>query len=100
MEANHRIVIDTNVKAFGVLGIYISTLPALYPSEHMLITMHGRVIPEHTVSVSQGGGDGEGKVLEIDLESAWKELGLEAGWSNEVAVRIMINPLKEAKTGV
>lgn len=56
----------------------------------MLITILGKVIPEHTVSVSRSSP----KVLEIDLETAWKEMGLESGWSNEVGVKIFINPLK------
>lgn len=54
----------------------------------MLIIILGKVIPEHTVSLSKSNP----KVLEIDLERAWKEMGLDSGWSNEVAVKIFINP--------
>ena len=56
----------------------------------MLITILGKVVPEHTVSLSKSNP----KVLEIDLERAWKEMGLDSGWSNEVAVKIFINPPK------
>ena len=56
----------------------------------MLITILGKVIPEHTVSVSKLNP----KVLEVDLETAWKEMGLDSGWSNEVGVKIFINPPK------
>jgi hypothetical protein len=31
-------------------------------------------------------------VLEIDTEKAWKLLKLDSGWSNEVEVKIYINP--------
>jgi hypothetical protein len=33
-------------------------------------------------------------VLEIDIEKAWEELKLDSGWSNEVEVKIYINPAK------
>jgi hypothetical protein len=33
-------------------------------------------------------------VLEIDLKTAWKEMGLDSGWSNEVAVKIYLNAVK------
>jgi hypothetical protein len=56
----------------------------------MLITILGKVIPEHTVSVSKSNP----KVLEVDLETAWEEMGLDSGWSNEVGVKIFINPPK------
>jgi hypothetical protein len=54
----------------------------------MMITMAGKVIPVHTISINQASQH----VLEIDVESAWKELELDAGWSNEVEVKIYINP--------
>jgi hypothetical protein len=71
----------------------MSTLPNRAFASDMLITMLGRVIPEHTVSVSRS----DTKVLEIDLETAWKEMGLDSGWSNEVAVKIFINALKTGR---
>jgi hypothetical protein len=32
-------------------------------------------------------------VLEIDVAAAWKEMDLEPGWSNEVEVKVYINPV-------
>jgi hypothetical protein len=55
----------------------------------MIITIQGKVLPVTTVTVSKV----DGHVLEIDVETAWKEMDLEAGWSNEVEVRIYINPV-------
>lgn len=72
------------------IGLYISTLQAHSFASEMLVTIQGKVIPEHTVSVSKS----DPKVLEIDLATAWEEMGLESGWSNEVGVKIFINPPK------
>jgi hypothetical protein len=85
---NGRIVIDTNIKALGVLGIYVSTLPSISWQDSMMITILGKVVPVDTIKVSEV----DGHVLEIDVERAWKELDLESGWSNEVEVKIYINP--------
>ena len=46
----------------------------------------GRAIPLHTVNVSSVSDC----VLEVDVEKAWKELELDSGWSNEVALEIFI----------
>jgi hypothetical protein len=53
-----------------------------------MIMILGKVVPLHTVSISKV----DGHVLEIDVAAAWKELDLESGWSNEVEVKIYINP--------
>jgi len=105
---NDKIVIDTNLKALGTLGtspiiisvvsqkrlimenigLYISTLPNNPYHDHMLITILDKVIPDHTVTISKA----DPHVLEIDVLTAWKELELKTGWSNEVEVKIYINP--------
>ena len=68
-------------------GIYISTLP---PSsvllDHTMVLIRNQPIPAHTVRVA---GDND-KVLEIDVEAAWREMGLEAGWGNEVGVEVVV----------
>lgn len=53
-----------------------------------MITILGKPIPVHTITVSET----DEHVLNIDVETAWKELKLESGWSNEVEVKIYINP--------
>ncbi|TVY18474.1 putative galactinol--sucrose galactosyltransferase 6, partial [Lachnellula arida] len=77
---NEKIVIDTNLKALGVLGIYISTLPTISWKDKLMITILGKPIAVHTINVSEA----DEHVLNIDVETAWKELKLESGWSNEV----------------
>ncbi len=43
------------------------------------------MIPVHTVKISN-----RAPVLEIDIETAWHELGLVAGWGNEVTVAVFV----------
>ncbi|KAF4449434.1 hypothetical protein F53441_7296 [Fusarium austroafricanum] len=81
---NGRVMIDTRVKAFGILGIYVSTLPALAIEGDFLITIQEKVVPLHTVAISRA----DNHVLEIDIGKAWKELDLESRWSNDVEVKV------------
>jgi hypothetical protein len=48
--------------------------------------MFGKGIPLHCVKKSAS----DEHVLEIDLETAWKESDQKAGWSNEVNVEIFV----------
>ena len=48
--------------------------------------IYGRAIPLHTVKTSESSD----AVLEIDIETAWNEMGLQSGWSNELTVEIFI----------
>jgi len=53
--------------------------------DDFMVTILGKAIPLHTVKSSN-----RGCILEIDAESAWKEMDLDSGWSNEVAVDIFM----------
>lgn len=53
-----------------------------------MITILGKVVPIEAVGIS--GVDKH--VLEVDVERAWRILGLDPGWSNEVGVKIDVNP--------
>ncbi|KAH6650572.1 glycoside hydrolase superfamily [Chaetomium tenue] len=81
---NGRMVVDATVKALGVLGIYISALPGLSLNDDFMVTIQGQPIPPHTASVSKQ----DGHVLDVDIETAWNEMGLESGWANEVQVKV------------
>ncbi|KAE8443523.1 hypothetical protein EG329_001763 [Mollisiaceae sp. DMI_Dod_QoI] len=87
MLENGRILIDTSIKALGTLGLYISNLPDISFKDETMIMIQGKVIPVHTVQICKD----DSHVLEIDVATAWKELDLEAGWSNEVEIKIYIN---------
>ncbi|KAL6716630.1 hypothetical protein ACLMJK_006198 [Lecanora helva] len=86
---NNRIYLAITLKALGVLGIYISSLPEMNLDDDLLITMRGAVIPKHAVSVGKGAA--EERVLSVDIETAWKEMGLKAGWGNEVTVEVFLS---------
>ncbi|KAK3694543.1 glycoside hydrolase superfamily [Podospora appendiculata] len=91
-HAGRRVVVVTALKALGVLGIYISTLPRLSIGD-LMVTMQGQALPFHTGSVSKT----DKHILEIDIETAWNEMGLESGWANEVEVKISI-PIQAGTT--
>lgn len=67
-----------------ITGVYISVLPQLTIDGDFMVTIQGQAIPPHTVSVDES----DPRVFLIDVEAAWKELGLKAGWSNEVEVKV------------
>lgn len=49
-----------------------------------MVTIQGQAVPIHTVKVS-----GQSRyVLEVDIETAWEQMELEVGWSDEVGVKI------------
>ncbi|KAI9715478.1 MAG: hypothetical protein M1812_005954 [Candelaria pacifica] len=85
VESNGRLRIRTSLKALGILGLYISDLREKSIEGNFLILILGQVVPLYAVRCS----DVE-NVLEIDVERAWKDLGLSSGWSNEVGVEIFI----------
>lgn len=82
---NDRLHLAITLKALGILGIYISTLQEISVEDNVLITIRGKVIPQHTVTVSE-----QTPVLEVDIEKAWNEMELEPGWGNEVGVDVFI----------
>lgn len=84
LQHNGRVFLDTRLKALGVLGTYISSLPNMSIERDFMVTIQGQPIPPHTVTVNAA----DDHVLNIDVETAWNEMGLEAGWSNEVEVKI------------
>ncbi|KAK1853305.1 raffinose synthase sip1 [Colletotrichum chrysophilum] len=79
-----KVELKTRLKALGVLGLYISKLPELTIHDDFLVTIQNSVIPVSAVSVCKN----DDKVLEIDIEKAWEEMGLHPGWSNEVQMTV------------
>ena len=69
-----------------MIGIYISDLANRSIENTIMIMILGKGIPLHTVS-----SDTSNAVLQVDVERAWNELGLDGGWSNEVPVVILIS---------
>ncbi|KAI9729542.1 MAG: hypothetical protein M1834_006738 [Cirrosporium novae-zelandiae] len=63
----------------------VATSDILSVEDDMLVTILQDVIPRHTIRARAEQG-----VLEIDVEKAWKEMGLNSGWNNEVGVELFI----------
>lgn len=85
LEENGRLRIDLALKALGTLGIYVSTLQKNSVEDDVLIMISEKVVPMHTVKIAE-----QAPVLEVDVEAAWNEMGLEAGWSNEIRVLVLV----------
>ncbi|KAJ5675581.1 hypothetical protein N7462_008478 [Penicillium macrosclerotiorum] len=85
---NGRLRFDIHLKALGTLGIYISNLQDLDISSNFMVMILGRPIPQRTVSKQSGE---KSNVLAIDVLSAWKEMKLDSGWSNEAFVQVFVS---------
>lgn len=75
----------TSLKALGVWGLYVSDLENRSLEDDFIAVLFGREIPRHCVRRSEVPN-----VLEIDVARAWKESEQRAGWSNEVAIEVVI----------
>lgn len=87
VEDNGRLRAWVSLKALGVLGLYVSDLEARKVEDDFMVLIHGKPVPVGCVTVNETCG----KVLEVDVERAWKEMGEEAGWSNEVSVEVFVH---------
>lgn len=97
-EVERRLRIDVQMKALGVLGIWVKVSgeseKKINLEDDLLVVMKGQIVPVDTVRVSTDGiGDdnvNDTALIEIDTEAAWDELDLEAGWNNEVGVEVYV----------
>ncbi|THC99737.1 hypothetical protein EYZ11_000787 [Aspergillus tanneri] len=87
IQTNGRLRIDVSLKALGTLGIYLSNLGQQNIAENLMITILEQPIPQKMVWMEEGEN---ARVLSVDVLSAWKIMGLEAGWSNEVLIQIFV----------
>ena len=85
LEANGRLRVEVTIKALGTLGLYISSLPQKSVENDILVMISEKAVPMHTVRIAE-----QAPVLEVDVEAAWDEMELEAGWSNEVRVLVLV----------
>ncbi|KAF2876898.1 raffinose synthase protein-like protein Sip1 [Massariosphaeria phaeospora] len=81
-----RLSIWTSLKVLGTYGLYVSDLKRRSIEDDFIALIFGRPIPLHCVKIS----DACENVLEIDTTRAWKETDSNAGWSNEVAIEVVI----------
>lgn len=79
-----RLKIGVQLKALGVLGIWISNIGERKVDQFMVM-LRGLAIPVERVKIDEENG-----VLEVDVQGAWEDLNLDAGWNNEVRVDVFI----------
>lgn len=65
--------------------MYITGLDDRDIKNECMALLAGRPIPFHCVSKTV-----EVNVVEIDVVKAWKEMGVDPGWSNEVVVELFL----------
>lgn len=87
VESNGRLRVWASFKALGVVGLYVSELPSRSIDKDFMIMIFGRPIPVHCVRVNEVCD----RLLEIDVERAWKENEERAGWSNEVSIEVFMH---------
>lgn len=87
VETNGRLRFEVRLKGLGQLGIYFSDLRDWDIDDHIMVMILGEPLPRKTVW-KQGGN--EATVLMIDVLTAWKDLGLSPGWSNDVLVQVFV----------
>jgi hypothetical protein len=68
------------------VGLYVSDLKKRSIENDFMAVIFGRPIPLDCVKVNET----DENILEIDTLKAWKATDSHAGWSNEVAVEVII----------
>ncbi|QIW97208.1 hypothetical protein AMS68_002726 [Peltaster fructicola] len=86
IESNGRLRVWASFKALGTAGLYISTLPEKSVADDFFVLMYGKPVPQACVSINKVSD----KLLEIDIEKAWKQNAETPGWSNEVSIEIFM----------
>ncbi|KAF2721884.1 glycoside hydrolase family 36 protein [Polychaeton citri CBS 116435] len=87
VEDSGRLRVWVSLKALGVLGLYVSDLEERKVDD-LMVMIYGKPIGSEFVRKSTDTG--AGKVLEVDVEEAWRKSGEDSGWSNEVSLEIFI----------
>lgn len=91
VQAGRRLKIHVQLKAVGVLGIWLSDVKSRSRKvDDLMILIQGKPVPPSVVAFgTENVPEGSG-VLEINIEAAWNEMELDPGWSNEVGVDIYL----------
>lgn len=92
-----RLQINTTLKALGKLGIYLSSpsMNALSLENDVLVLLNNAVVPMEYVTLTRlpqatNIMNQEAVRLTINMLSAWRDLGLNAGYRDEANVRIFV----------
>jgi hypothetical protein len=86
VDDSGRLRLWTSLKALGTFGLWVDKLPSMSVEKDFFIVMLGQPVPLHCVKICNT----DERILEIDLEKAWKEGGYKVGWSNEAVIELLI----------
>jgi len=99
-QGRDSLVIKTSLKALGTLGLWLNLANGATPpkkaidiDEDVMVLLEGRALPRGCVSFetqAETQAANDARVLQIDLAQAWKEMGLKAGYANEVDVAVYV----------
>ncbi|KAB8337026.1 hypothetical protein FH972_021330 [Carpinus fangiana] len=82
---NVRVQLKTSLKALGTWGVWVKLdSSAKIDPKDMLVFLEGQVVPFHCVGVEENG------LLTVDVDRAWKEMGLVAKYNNEVTIEALV----------
>jgi hypothetical protein len=70
------------------IGVYISTLERLNIEDDFMVAIEDQPVALETVKASED----DNRVLEIDVEKGWEQLGLSSMPRNEVHVKVSFQP--------
>lgn len=84
---NASLRISTTLKTLGRLGIWVDRLDLIDLLEDTFVLIEGKPAPFECVSKSTESAN----VLEIDVEAAWKQMGLSSGYSNQADVEVFLS---------
>ena len=96
-DGGKRVRTRVQLKALGTLGVWVNDptgAEGRWKIDDMMVMVQGKAIPEGKVKISADGVDSRqpgARVIEVDVLGAWKEMGLEAGWNNEVGVEVFFS---------
>lgn len=83
--------ISTELKALGVLGLWVSGLESLSPSSVVRVMMAGKKLDEKWTRVERiSGGEESAALVEIDLLGAWRHMGLRGASGDVLDVEVMV----------
>lgn len=82
-----RLALMCSLKALGVLGVFISTLPSMSIGDDLMVTIQDIPVPFETVERSER----DCHVLEIDVERAWELMDVTDLQQDEVTVKCSFN---------
>ncbi|KAG5939422.1 hypothetical protein E4U53_007810 [Claviceps sorghi] len=69
-----RVDLVCSLRALGILGVFISTLPSMSIRDDLMVTIEDVPVPVETVQKSET----DARVLDIDIERAWKVMNITA----------------------